>query len=107
VGADAYVLINTERSFHELGVGDLLERVRPERLMTVPATEIARKHLGRPLPNTVLIGGFAALTGVLTLDAVGKAIHVKFPGPVGERNVAAATAAFEYVHDEEREVARA
>jgi pyruvate ferredoxin oxidoreductase gamma subunit len=107
LGPDAYVLINTERSFHELGVGDFLERLRPERLLTVPATEIARTHLGRPLPNAVLIGGFAALTGVLTLDAVGKAIHVKFPGPVGERNVAAATAAFEYVHGEEREVARA
>ena len=46
---------------------------------TVPATEIALKHLGRPLPNAVLLGGFAALSGLITLDAVAHAIRDKFP----------------------------
>ena len=102
LGADGYVLVNTERSFDELGIGEFVTRFRHDRLLTVPATQLAREHLGRPLPNAVLIGGFAALTGVLTLDAVAKAIRIKFPGPVGERNVAAATAAFDYVGSEER-----
>ena len=53
-----YVLINSSRSFDELGLGEFARRFRPERLLTVPATEIAREHLGRPLPNTVLLGGF-------------------------------------------------
>ena len=37
--------------------------------VTVPATELAREHLGRPLPNAALLGAFAALTGVVTLES--------------------------------------
>ena len=94
---DGYVLINTGRSFEELGSGEFVERFRPERLLTVPATELARRHLGRPLPNAALLGGFAALTGLLRLDSVTAAIREQFPGEGGEGNAAAAEACFEYV----------
>src|SRR5512144_1227565 len=40
VAEDGYVLINSSRGFEELGLGELLERFRPERMRTVPATEI-------------------------------------------------------------------
>ena len=50
----------------------------------MPATEIALKHLGRPLPNAVLLGGFAALSGLITLDAVAHAIRAKFAGKVAD-----------------------
>ena len=63
----------------------------------MPATEIALKHLGRPLPNAVLLGGFAALSGLITLDAVAHAIRAKFAGKVADANVAAAAEAFEVV----------
>ena len=43
---------------------------RHERLLTVPAAELAREHTGRPVPNAALLGGFAALSGVISLDAV-------------------------------------
>src|SRR3546814_8435961 len=76
--ADGYVLINSRRSFDELGLREIQQRYRRERLVTLPATEIALKHLGRPLPNAVLLGGFAALSGLITLDAVAHAIGVKF-----------------------------
>jgi pyruvate ferredoxin oxidoreductase gamma subunit len=94
---DGWVLINSRRSFDALGLADIAARHRPERLLTVPATEIARRHLGRPLPNAVLLGGFAALTGIVTLDAVAQAIRATFAGPVAQPNVAAATEAFESV----------
>ena len=94
---DGYVLINSQRSFHALGLAQIEERYRRERLITVPATEIALKHLGRPLPNTVLLGGFAALSGLITLDAVAHAIHEKFSGKVALGNVAAASEAYDYV----------
>ena len=55
---------------------------------------IALRHLGRPLPNAVMLGGFAALSGLITLDAVAHAIHAKFKGKVADANVAAATEAF-------------
>ena len=43
---------------------------RPDALLTVPATELALKHVGRPLPNAALLGGFAALTGLISLESV-------------------------------------
>jgi len=70
---DGWVLINSRKTFDELGLADLAARFRRERLITVPATEIALKHVGRPLPNAVLLGGFAALSGLaaaLVLAAV-------------------------------------
>jgi pyruvate ferredoxin oxidoreductase gamma subunit len=90
---DGYFLINTTRSFAELGLAEFVRQFRAERLVTVPATELAMRHLGRSLPNAALLGGFAALTDTISLDSVAAAIREKFPGPVGEANVAAAEAA--------------
>lgn len=94
---DGYVLINTRRSFADLHVDDILADRRADRMITLPATEIAQAHIGRPLPNTALLGGTAALTGIFTLDAVIHAIGDKFGGEVARRNVAAATEAYERV----------
>jgi pyruvate ferredoxin oxidoreductase gamma subunit len=90
---DGWVLINSRKTFDELGLAELAARHQPERLITVPATEIALRHIGRPLPNAVLLGGFAALAGLITLDAVVHAIRDTFSGKVAEANVAAATEA--------------
>ena len=89
----AYVLINTGKSIEALGVGDLMKTT--SRVATVPATELALKHVGRPLPNAVLLGAFASFTGKLSMRAVVDAILWKFPGDVGRANVAAASEAFE------------
>jgi pyruvate ferredoxin oxidoreductase gamma subunit len=104
---DGYVLINTKRSFDELGLGEISQRYRHERLVTVPATDIALRLLGRPLPNAVLLGGFAALSGLVTLEAVEHAIRHKFKGRVAEGNVAGAIEAFAYVQNEMKELAHA
>lgn len=94
---DAYVLVNTGRSLTELGLHELAEDLRPDRMVTVPATALAREHLGRPLPNTALIGAFAALTGTVSIESVTDAIRQRFRGQVGEGNVAAARAAHDHV----------
>jgi pyruvate ferredoxin oxidoreductase gamma subunit len=104
---DGYVLINTSRSFEALGVGEFARALRAERLCTVPATEFALTHVGRPLPNAALLGGFAAVTGRISLDSVAAAIREKFSGKVAEGNVAAAGAAFDYVSNEMREASHA
>jgi pyruvate ferredoxin oxidoreductase gamma subunit len=104
---DGYVLINSRRSFDELGLGDISQRYRHERLVTVPATEIALRLLGRPLPNAVLLGGFAALSGLVTLDAVEHAIRHKFSGKVAESNVAGAREAYAFVSNEMQELSHA
>ena len=100
IGADGYVLINTSRSFEELGIGEFARRFRPERLLTVPATELALRHIGRPVPNAALLGAFAALGGPITLDAVVAAIRSRFSGTVARGNVAAASEAHAIVLEE-------
>ena len=101
LGDDGYLLVNTGRSVAELvdslGIGDVVGRLRPERVATVPATDIAREQLGRPLPNAALLGALAALTGEVTLHAVCDAIRDRFAGEVGEANARAAEAAFRHV----------
>ncbi len=104
---DGYVLINSRKSFDELGLGEVAARFRHERLTTVPASEIALKHLKRPLPNAALLGGFAALSGLVSLEAVAHAIREKFGGAVAEANIAAATDACAFVARELEELARA
>lgn len=97
VGPDAYVLVNTTRSFAELGIQELVGELRGSRVLSVPATAIAREHVGRPMANTALLGGFAALTGVVSIEAVTEAIRRRFSGAVGAANAASAAAAFAYV----------
>jgi pyruvate ferredoxin oxidoreductase gamma subunit len=99
-GPEAYVLINTGRGLDELGLGDFAAtRFRPERVVTVAATDIAREHLGRPLPNAALLGGFAALTGAVSVESVTNAIRGRFRGRTAEGNVAAALAAADAVRE--------
>ena len=97
VDTGGQVLINSSRTPDELGIDEFASQFAPGRLLTVPATEIAREHVGRPLPNAVLLGGFAALTGVVSLEAVTKAIRERFPGKLGDGNIGGAEAAHAYV----------
>jgi pyruvate ferredoxin oxidoreductase gamma subunit len=98
-----YVLINSVRSLQELGIAALADRHDAGRLVALPATDLAREHLGRPLPNICLLGAFAALTGAVSLGSVETAVRKRFSSGVAELNVAAARAAYQAV----REVSRA
>ncbi|MCL4747725.1 MAG: 2-oxoacid:acceptor oxidoreductase family protein [Burkholderiaceae bacterium] len=100
---EGYMLINSNRGFDDLGLGEFVRGFRHERLLTVPATELALKHLGRPLPNAVLLGGFAAISGLVTLDSVNAAIRCKFSGKVAQDNIAAAAEAYQFVRERARE----
>ena len=92
---DGYVLLNSRQGYEALGLGDLMRRMRPERLLALPATDIALEHVGRAVPNVPLLGAFAALTGIVHLDSVVAAIRGKFAGRLAETNVAAVHAAYE------------
>ncbi|WP_084207436.1 2-oxoacid:acceptor oxidoreductase family protein [Sulfuritalea hydrogenivorans] len=100
---NGFILINTSKTFDQLGLGDFLREWRHERLCTVPAMELALKHVGRPVPNVPLLGGFAAVAGVLQLESVIKAIEERFSGKVAEGNVAAAREAYAIVKAEMQE----
>ena len=71
------VVVNSSRTPAELAGAGL--RLQPgQRVVTVPATELSRELLGRPLPNTALLGAVAAVTGVVSLEAVRGAIRQRF-----------------------------
>ena len=91
---EGFILLNSTRSFEELGLAGFVAGFRPERLCTLPATEIALKHVGRPVPNVPLLAAFAAITGQIRQESVVKAIRDKFPSAIAEKNVAAAAEAY-------------
>jgi pyruvate ferredoxin oxidoreductase gamma subunit len=93
--ARGYILLNSAQGADKLGLGGFVRGIQRYRLYTLPATELALKHVGRAVPNAALLGGFAAITGVIALPSVIAAIRQKFPSAIAEKNVAAATEAFE------------
>lgn len=107
LAARGFVLINTAKTFAELGLDEFARTREARRLATVGATELALRHVGRPVPNAALLGAFAALTGQVTLESVVAAIQETFPARIAEGNVAAARAAHEAVVQELSQEARA
>jgi pyruvate ferredoxin oxidoreductase gamma subunit len=96
LGPDGYVLINSAGTWKQ-GLGSVLTTQRFDRVATVPATELALEHLGRPVPNAALLGALAALTGIVSLDSVARAIRDKFSATLADGNIAAAQAAYTVV----------
>jgi len=94
LGPAGRVIINSSRSVGELGLGGWIAGRPAGFVVTVAATEIARRHLGRPLPNVALLGALCAVTGIVGLPALERAIRERFAPEVANRNVAAATAAW-------------
>jgi pyruvate ferredoxin oxidoreductase gamma subunit len=80
------VIVNTSREVEADG-----------RVVTVAATELAREHLGRPMPGTALLGALVAASNVTSFEALETAIRTRFPGAVADGNAAAARAAYELV----------
>lgn len=74
LASDGWLLLDTPHPPAELGLGPVAAALPPHHVAAVPATELARTHLGRPMPNSALLGALAGLTGVASLEAVQRAI---------------------------------
>jgi len=85
---DGLLIIDTEKGPGELKLNT------SARIMTIPATRIAMEIIGRPIQNTTLLGYFAAVTGLISIDGVKKAIEHRFPAAIALRNIAAVEKAF-------------
>ncbi|MEK9725213.1 MAG: 2-oxoacid:acceptor oxidoreductase family protein [Rhodospirillaceae bacterium] len=90
-----YILINSTRSFDELGIADYVAGFPAHHVCDLGATELAVKHVKRPVPDAALLGGFAAITKTLHMDSVAEAIRRKFPDATAKANIAAAREAFD------------
>ncbi|MDJ0738830.1 MAG: 2-oxoacid:acceptor oxidoreductase family protein [Gammaproteobacteria bacterium] len=97
LSASGRVIVNSSRNLDELGLSELQSENPQGCVVTVAATELALKYVGRPLPNAALLGGFSALSGLIRLDAIEEAIRRKFAAKIAEANINAARAAAEAV----------
>jgi pyruvate ferredoxin oxidoreductase gamma subunit len=84
------VLINSTRDVAELGLAEWLVERHHYKVVVVPATEIALKHVGRAVPNVPLLAAFAAISRSISLEALVHAIEDKFPPKIAASNVVAA-----------------
>ena len=87
--SDGMVLVDTEKKPEDL---DLKTTAK---VLTIPATKIALEIIGRAVQNTTLIGAFAGITGLISLDAIKRSIKERFPGEVGEKNAKAVEKAYQ------------
>ena len=83
------VLLNAKEEI-PLGEGEF-------KVCTLPATRIAVEALGKPIMNTALLGAFAALTGLISLDSIDHCLQKKFEPDIASRNFDAVSKAFQYM----------
>jgi len=72
---DGVLIVNSEKS-----PGEIRKKLnlKERKIYTVNASKIAEETIGRPLPNTPLIGALIKVTGLLTLNNVLADIEDKF-----------------------------
>lgn len=88
------IVYNTPRPVEEAtGVFD----VRLSKFGALDATGIAERVMGRPIPNTTMLGAFSRVTGVLGLESINKAVERRFRPQIAEMNKEAARAGYEEV----------
>ena len=98
---DAIVIVNTD-----LSPSQLREHygLKGRKLYTVAATRIATETIGRPIPNTPMVGALTRVAGLFPLDSVVEFMREdfshKFPPKVVEGNIKALTRAYEEVQGE-------
>ena len=95
---DGWAVVNTRESPSQVRSTNP-EAPQPGHLATVPADDIVRKYLGRPIPSAALLGAFAALTGRIELEAVANAVNHLFSGKVASGNIKSAEVAYQWVVD--------
>lgn len=89
---DGMVIINANE-----GDAQIPKLKARQKVYFVPATDIAMKHIGRPLGNTALLGAFCAATGELTMDDLNQALRHRFAEKLQDANIKAAKDGFDIV----------
>lgn len=67
--------------------------VRLSKIGTVSATDISTDLFGRraiPITNTIMLGAFSRVTGLVGLNSIKEVIKETFPGKIGKINIRAA-----------------
>jgi len=96
-GNDTLFVVNSVR-----GPAEVREKigVSTGKVMTVNATGISIDEIGRPIPNTPMIGALIKGTGCISMKTVKKNIEKKFLKKFGERIAQGNVRAIERAHEE-------
>ena len=70
-------------------------KINGAKVLAIDATKIAKEVIGRPIVNTTLLGAFVGFTGEIKLESLIKAVRERFPGALGEKNIAAIEKVYE------------
>jgi len=101
VPSDGIIIVNTH-----LTPKEIREKLKlsDRKIYTLNATQIALDIIGKPIPNTVMLGALIKVTGLFNLDDMEKNITNKFTKKYGEKvatgNVKAIRRAYEEVLSE-------
>ncbi|MDO9096956.1 MAG: pyruvate ferredoxin oxidoreductase subunit gamma [Candidatus Methanoperedens sp.] len=86
---DGFILINTEKNPESFTLDTKAS------IKTLDATKLAMEIIGKPIVNTILVGAFAGVSGLIKPESIKNAVMERFPGKVGEKNAAAIRAAYD------------
>lgn len=87
------VIINTEKDLSKA-----LSGIQKSQLYSLPATQIALKTIGKPIINTALLGAFAAVSGLIKITSIEKAIRERFPEKLAGPNIEAMNLAYKSLY---------
>lgn len=88
------IVAHSDRSPQELK-GDL--GVKDAKVYTVNAMRIALDILGRPIYNTAMLGALLRVAPLARMESLFRVVAERFPGTVGEKNIAVIKRAYEEV----------
>ncbi len=57
------------------------------KVWIVPATDLALEILKRAITNTAMIGALIKAQPLVSMESIEKALHVRFPKPIAEKNL--------------------
>ena len=97
--ADAAFVVNTSKSPKEIRAK--LKATASQKVFTIDASKIALDTIGRPMPNTPMLGALTKASGLLGLDVLIEEVKgsfgKKFAQKIIDANLAAAKRGFEEV----------
>lgn len=102
--SSGFVIVNASRPVQELDLDGLMGLIPLTSIVSVPATRIALEHVGRPTPNSALLGALSALTGLISPAGIIHALEHRFAPAIADANSRAVREAYDVVVAERGEV---
>jgi len=101
---EAYLLVNSTCGFGDLGAGERVARFFRDRALILPAERLQPGLHDVAVRSSGLLGGFAALSRIVSLDSIISAVD-RMPGHPAWACAEAAMAGYEFVRAEREALA--